>query len=933
MMINIDVICLTNTNNKEFYELTKRTIDTLLLTNGDYRFNIKLIESNNNSTFIYDYPNVDYIKINQDFHYNRFLNIGLKYCTNEWVLIINNDLVFTPEWLDNIMVEHHSDPEIKSFSSFEPNFVMNVRPDMYHKGNVFFGYQPTVQLMGWCILVRREVFNIIGEFDERFNFWCQDDDYGLTLKKYNIKHALIKNSVVYHATSQSHTLIKKEDLYFKTSLMEKELEKKWGIKRFKMRITQVTPGVIPIPPNGWGAVEKIIFNYHNNLNLLGHSSEIKYLNEVDLDNTDIVHIHIANLALESYERGIPYIFSLHDHHVVYNGKDSFNYKQNLEAIKKSVISFCHAEFLIDYFDETDKLFYLTHGVDTNFFKVGQPYRTEHKLLCLANNGIGGDASYDRKGFRYAIEAAKMLDLPITIAGPENNHNFFDHHKDLLEYDKLTLLLTNPNEDEILELYKTHSIFLHPSCLEAGHPNLTLLEAISCGMPIVGTYSGTQKINGMSICELTSKSVANGIQEIINDYHSYVDKTLKTRGKFDWSVITERMFKMYEVTRLIKKEYNSKDTKNLLVDNFEGTDKIVPTVENQIDCTIHFVNNPFFEIKGLGVKPYKVEFYDNGNLFYGTELKPNMWTKLSRQYYTDWDIRVFDNDELIYTYKPNFENKRVFISFDSRSLGDSIAWIPYLLEFKNKHNCQVIVSTFWNKLFKNSYPQIEFVEPGSTVHDLIAMYTVGWFYDTDKEPELPNTIPLQKTMTNIIGLEFNEIKPTLDFIPSKRPFVEKYVTIANESTAGVKYWNNPNGWRELIDYLISKGYKIINVSKESDRMDGVTKLKDTSIESTMNCIHHSEFFVGLSSGLSWLSWALGKHVVMISNFTEPDHEFTSNCTRITNPSVCNGCWNNPMFKFDKGDWNWCPEHKGTERQFECHKSITSQMVINRIQHLL
>jgi autotransporter strand-loop-strand O-heptosyltransferase len=311
----------------------------------------------------------------------------------------------------------------------------------------------------------------------------------------------------------------------------------------------------------------------------------------------------------------------------------------------------------------------------------------------------------------------------------------------------------------------------------------------------------------------------------------------------------------------------------------------------------------------------------------------MWTKLSRQYYTDWDVKVLDGEELIYEYKPNFINKRVFISFDSRSLGDSIAWIPYVLEFKKKHNCHVIVSTFWNKLFEKSYSEIEFVSPGSTVHDLIGMYTIGWFYDTNKEPELPNTIPLQKAITNIIGLEFNEIKPNIDFIPSERPFTEKYITIANESTAGVKYWNNPNGWRELIDYLVSKGYRVINVSKESDRMDGVTKLKDTSIENTMNCIHHSEFFIGLSSGLSWLTWALGKHVVMISNFTEPDHEFTSNCTRITNPSVCNGCWNNPMFKFDKGDWNWCPEHKGTERQFECHKSITSQMVIDRIQHLL
>jgi hypothetical protein len=41
----------------------------------------------------------------------------------------------------------------------------------------------------------------------------------------------------------------------------------------------------------------------------------------------------------------------------------------------------------------------------------------------------------------------------------------------------------------------------------------------------------------------------------------------------------------------------------------------------------------------------------------------------------------------------------------------------------------------------------------------------------------------------------------------------------------------------------------------------------------------------------------------------------------------------MFKFDKGDWFWCPEHKGTERQFECHKSITPEMVIDKIKHLL
>ena len=53
-MINIDVICLTNTNDTEFYELTKQTLDTLLLTKGEYIFDIKLMESNIDSNFIYE---------------------------------------------------------------------------------------------------------------------------------------------------------------------------------------------------------------------------------------------------------------------------------------------------------------------------------------------------------------------------------------------------------------------------------------------------------------------------------------------------------------------------------------------------------------------------------------------------------------------------------------------------------------------------------------------------------------------------------------------------------------------------------------------------------------------------------------------------------------------------------------------------------------
>jgi autotransporter strand-loop-strand O-heptosyltransferase len=224
-----------------------------------------------------------------------------------------------------------------------------------------------------------------------------------------------------------------------------------------------------------------------------------------------------------------------------------------------------------------------------------------------------------------------------------------------------------------------------------------------------------------------------------------------------------------------------------------------------------------------------------------------------------------------------------------------------------------------------YPELEFVEPGTNVQNIMGMYTLGWFYDVNKEPELPNTIPLQKAATNILGLEYKEIVPRIKYIPSKYKG-KKYVSIATNSTAGCKFWTR-EAWQELINYYTNKGYKIVNVSLEDNPFDNCIVPEDKSIENTMNLIYYSKFFVGLSSGLSWLAWALKKDVVMISNFTQKDHEFE--CIRVTNTKVCHGCWNDPQYKFDRGDWNWCPVNKGTDKQFECQTSITAQMVIDKI----
>jgi autotransporter strand-loop-strand O-heptosyltransferase len=350
--------------------------------------------------------------------------------------------------------------------------------------------------------------------------------------------------------------------------------------------------------------------------------------------------------------------------------------------------------------------------------------------------------------------------------------------------------------------------------------------------------------------------------------------------------------------------------------------------NDYNIVQHFVGQPFIEITGTSASDFRVEFYDGPTLIYHDKLKCNHWVKLNREYYTKWRTVVYKDGEKVYDKLLDLDGMRVYISFESSSLGDTIAWMPYVEEFRCFHNCEVVVSTFKNFLFEKEYPMLEFVEPGTNVTNLYAMYKIGWFYNENKEPVLPNTIPLQQTATNILGLPYKEIKPRI--VNSRIQLPMRQVAIATNSTAGCKFWTR-EAWQEVINYLHGEGYKVFNTSLEKNPFDNCQGLLDTSMTNTMSVIYNSRFFIGLSSGLSWLAWALDVPVIMISNFTDANHEFK--CLRPVNTNVCHGCWNDPQYTFDKGDWDWCPVHKGTDRQFECQNSITPEMVIEQIKKLL
>lgn len=93
----------------------------------------------------------------------------------------------------------------------------------------------------------------------------------------------------------------------------------------------------------------------------------------------------------------------------------------------------------------------------------------------------------------------------------------------------------------------------------------------------------------------------------------------------------------------------------------------------------------------------------------------------------------------------------------------------------------------------------------------------------------------------------------------------------------------------------------------------------SLQERASLLHHADFFVGLSSGLSWLAWALGRPVVMISGFTHPHNEFETPY-RVINFHACNSCRNDTGIEFDHAN-------------FEFSRLITPRQVIRTVDQLI
>jgi autotransporter strand-loop-strand O-heptosyltransferase len=292
---------------------------------------------------------------------------------------------------------------------------------------------------------------------------------------------------------------------------------------------------------------------------------------------------------------------------------------------------------------------------------------------------------------------------------------------------------------------------------------------------------------------------------------------------------------------------------------------------------------------------------------------------------------------LYFHRFDPVNKRIRINIDSKSLGDTLAWIPQIHEFSKKWpDSEIYCACFFPEfVFERMYSGIRFIKPDSELENVYATYNIGCYYEdiVNRHPNDPRIVPLGQVAADILGIRYREIRPKIHIEDTRPTLTTPYVCIATQSTAACKLWQFEGGWQEIIDYLNTRGYAVVLIQKEEgDFRRVINKSGNYSLQARVTDLLHCEFFIGLGSGLSWLAWALGKPVVLISGFSQPFAEFEMNCYRVMNKNVCHGCWNSTQFVFDRSDWNWCPLHRSTPREFECSREITPRMIIEKIDQL-
>lgn len=304
-----------------------------------------------------------------------------------------------------------------------------------------------------------------------------------------------------------------------------------------MKITLVGPGIMPIPPTGWGAVEILVWDTKNALEQLGHTVQIvntrdsnQIIAEINSFSPDFVHVHydefISVYPYIQYPKAITSHFGYLERPEMFGGYA--NIANAFTKIKPNV--FCLSNGIKNIYKilmniPEEKLFVTPNGVNTSAFSYTDKPEFGNRSIYLAK--------IDYRKRQHMFQSIDSL----WYAGNVADNRFSTNKNYLGEWDKPTL-------------HKELTQYGNLVLLSDGeaHP-LVCMEALSAGLGIVVTEWGKANLDDSKefITIIPESKVADilYIEEKIIENRNYSIKNRKEifeySKEFDWVNIIQNYY--------------------------------------------------------------------------------------------------------------------------------------------------------------------------------------------------------------------------------------------------------------------------------------------------------------------------------------------------------------------------------------------------------
>jgi GT2 family glycosyltransferase len=177
----------------------------------------------------------------QNYGFPKACNQGIEVSKGDSILLLNNDTIVTENWLTNLVTCLHSSPEIGAVGavtnncsygqtipvSYQTIEEMQAFALSYNNSNQEL-WEERLKLIGYCMLIKKSVIDVIGLLDEQFtpgNY--EDDDYSLRIRLAGNRLILCKDTFIHHFGSVSFREAPPEYMKLMQNNRYKYLEK-WG---------------------------------------------------------------------------------------------------------------------------------------------------------------------------------------------------------------------------------------------------------------------------------------------------------------------------------------------------------------------------------------------------------------------------------------------------------------------------------------------------------------------------------------------------------------------------------------------------------------------------------------------------------------------------------------------------------------------------------